>query len=68
MAEKKQNVSSQIKKQNDNELNETPFGDDLSNDTNHENAAIDLSGDSIQVESGRNTAAGQGIDLFDDLQ
>ena len=54
-----QNTSNQIKKVEGSDLNDTPFGDDLiSNDTEHRNAAIDLSGDSIQVDSGRNTATG----------
>ena len=44
----KQNTSSQIKNNKANDLNDTPFGDDLvSNDTEHYNPAIDLSGDSI---------------------
>ena len=65
--EKKQDVSGQIRKIND--LDETPFGDEVSNDTNHGNAAIDLSGESIQVDSGREKSTGHpgGPDLFDDL-
>ena len=64
----KQNTSSQIKNIKGNDLNDTPFGEDLvSNDTEH-TPAIDLSGDSIQVESGRVSGSPKtGHDLFDDL-
>ena len=47
-------------------MNDTPFGDG----TDRDNVAIDLSGDSLQVESGRDTndRAKPAHDLFDDLQ
>ena len=63
-------TSGQIRKNDANQLNDTPYADDMvSIDTDHGNAAIDLSGESIQ-ESGRPTGAGRvegRHDIFDDL-
>ena len=69
----KQSQPHELVKVSSSRLNETPFGDDLiSNDTDHGNAAIDLSGDSNQMPSecdsnfeGKSGAAGH--DIFEDL-